>query len=124
MNGETFLNESNVSITKTMARIGETSYPINGIGSISVVAGEDKGMGFWAVAVICGVIGLFSLPSGFGVVMVLVAGILVVAALNQKKEFHLVFRTASGDTQALTSEDRSYLERVKNAVEQAVAARR
>ena len=58
-----------------------------------------------------------------GLILILGAALAGYLGYKFEPERHLILRTSSGDTQALTTKDPAFLERVKDAVEQAVAAR-
>ncbi|WOF75231.1 DUF6232 family protein [Parvibaculaceae bacterium PLY_AMNH_Bact1] len=126
MDDETIFQQGSISVTKTMATISGTSYPINGIGSISIVKEESKSVFFWIVVVVLALFGWSLLSAGevlVGLVTLGIASGIGWLLYSAQPKHHLVIRTASGDTQALTSKDMVHLGKVKSAIEQAVAAR-
>lgn len=120
-------NALGVVISPTLARFGNATYPINGIGSVRV--DPPRRQGLIAGAVIIGGLGLLSISgdkstestSALGVIMFLVAIACLIRAFNIP--YRLMLRTASGDQQAFVSKKREELEKMKQAIEKAVVQR-
>lgn len=115
--------DSNVQITKTLVRIGQKSYPINGIGSVDIKKPDNEsafGMAILAfgAAVVAGYNGAEP-----GVIGLLIVVAVIALIVGYGKPSFLVLRTASGDQQALSSKKAEYLLKVKSAIETAVAMR-
>ena len=124
MDEEAIFSQGTVSVTKTLVRIGATSYPVNGIGSVLV---KPRQVQWKAIigAVIAAFIGLSMMSSKDGGVVGVVA-LLIAAALAYyafTRPDILVLRTASGDQDALASTDKDLMHKVKAAIEVAVAKR-
>jgi len=121
MGEELFYHQGNVEISKTLARFGGVTYPINGIGSVLIVPPNRTGAIVLAVmAAAIFVVSLNNNNSGLGIGAVVVG--LVAAALAFRMPFKLVLRTASGDQQA-TVGDIATLSAIKAGIERAVIAR-
>ena len=128
MDDEIIFNEGSVMITKTLARFGDTSYPVNGIGSVSIDPPRRGLVIFLAIA-----LGLFILLIFAGgadhlrdtmpilMPMIFLDVLLVLAAAS--RPYRLKLRTASGDQTAMTATSTTNLQRIKVAIEQAVAKR-
>jgi hypothetical protein len=121
MEDEIVFRAGDIEITKTLARFGSTTYPINGIGSVHI----EKGNLLGPIAV-SAVLLFFGLAEGWPKEtwqwVCAALGVLIgLAAFNWPAK--LMLRTASGDQQALESVDMAHLQTVKNAIERAVTMR-
>ena len=121
MSDELF-SQGSVRVTRTMAYLGGTSYPINGITAVFVAR---KGVNVIAVigAVILGLMGLGAIAGQAvtGLVLLAIAGALVYWAFQ--RPFRLMIRTAAGDSQGLEDKSLEFIESVRLAIESAVAQR-
>ena len=131
MEDEAVYKAGDVVITKTLARFGSTSYPINGIGSVSIAENSKRGGRVFG-AIICGILTFISFGSfnsadpgpgvTFGVIFTALTAMFVFGAFAGP-DFSLMLRTASGDAQALKSKDGGEVQRIKDAIERAVSLR-
>lgn len=121
MSDELF-SQGNVRVTRTMAYLGGTSYPINGITAV-FVAQKDVNVKAIIGAIILGFIGLGALASEAvtGLIFLAIAGALVYFAFQ--RPFRLMIRTAAGDSQGLEDKSVEFIESVRRAIESAVAQR-
>jgi hypothetical protein len=121
MSDELF-SQGDVRVTKTMAYLGGTSYPINGITAVFVA---QKKISVKAIigGVVLGFFGLGILVESvlFGVVLLAVAVCLFYLAFY--RPYRLMIRTAAGDTQALEGMNKEFIDSVRLAIESAVAQR-
>lgn len=121
---EVILEQAGVIVTKTLVRIGNKSYPVNGIVSVFV---RNVGVLWWAaiVGAIAVLIGVNSSGSVQGYQNLLaglvIGGGLIIYALTRPSV--LVLKTAGGDVDALVTRDKAFLNDVKLAIEEAVAKR-
>ena len=124
MNEETVFSQGDVNVTKTLVRIGATSYPVNGIGSVLVKPRELHWKAL-AGAIVAALIGFSAIGSkdggAAGAAALVVAVALAFYAFTRPDT--LVLRTASGDQDALSSRDKDLMNKVKSAIEVAVAKR-
>jgi Family of unknown function (DUF6232) len=124
MNEEAIFSQGDFNFTKTLVRIGATSYPVNGIGSVLVKPREIQWKAL-AAAVVAALIGFSAVGSkdgaAIGLVALAVAAALAFFAFSRPDT--LVLRTASGDQDALASRDKDLMNKVKAAIEVAVAKR-
>lgn len=124
MQEESIFAQGEVSVTKTLVKIGSTSYPVNGIGSVLVRPRSIswKALAAGAVAALVGVSAMGQKDGiAVGLVLLAVAAALIWYALTRPDV--LVLRTSSGDQDALFSTDKDLMNRVKAAIETAVAKR-
>jgi Family of unknown function (DUF6232) len=121
MNEESIFSLGEVNVTTTLVRIGPTSYPVNGIGSVSVKPRKIK----WKAAIVAALIGFVMIGSkdgaAAGAVVLTIATALAIYALTRPDI--LVLRTASGDQDALASRDKDLMNKLKAAIEVAVTKR-
>jgi hypothetical protein len=121
---EVIFQQGSVSVTKTLVRIGNKSYPVNGIVSVFV---RNVGVVWWAaiVGAIAILIGISNAGGGQGsqnfIVGLVIGGGLIVYALTRPSV--LVLKTAGGDVDALVTRDKAFLNDVKGAIEEAVSKR-
>ena len=123
MDDEAVYQSADVTITRTMARFGDTSYPIGGIGSIRIEQKANETMAGWGVLLVLIGIALLAWSGSLAAAaFTLVLGIvLIVAAFKQPHT--LMLRTASGDFQAYEARDVEQLNKIKSALERAVQLR-
>ena len=124
MTDDILFQNGSVVVTKTLARVGGVSYPINGIGSVLVAAPQRAGLIVFTC--VCVLLGLSSavdwnVTKNFSIGCLVFAAVLALVAYQ--RPFRLQIRTASGDQNVLESTDRNKLEKIKSAIEQAVVNR-
>lgn len=118
---EVLLSEHDVVVTKTLVKVAETSYPMNGIGSVRIMEPSRAVLCLVAGAFVW--IGIWLAQDRFLVGVACWAIAAVIVWIVAKMESALVLRTASGDQKALLSRDEHFLRRVQAAIEQGVAQR-
>jgi len=124
MSEEVIFQQGSVIVTKTLVRIGNKSYPVNGIVSVFV---RNVGIVWWAaiVGAVAVLIGLANSSGASGtqnmVAGLVIGGGLIVYALTRPSV--LVLKTAGGDVDALVTRDKAFLNDIKTAIEEAVAKR-
>jgi Family of unknown function (DUF6232) len=120
---EIVYNAGNIIISKTLARFGGVTYPVNGIGSVYVA--KPKRIGLIIFGLIMGAVGLALLRDdkvqGGGIVFIGIGVVLIIVAIT--KAHRLMLRTASGDQQAYESRSAKELLQIKAAIERAVMLR-
>jgi ABC-type bacteriocin/lantibiotic exporter with double-glycine peptidase domain len=126
----TRLSPQDVVINRTMAKFGNTSYPITAISSVSAQHRESVNRTFVSIGLVLIIvvlmIGYFEWASW--ILVGIAGGIIVVITIILSSAFPirtatLVLTTASGETQALTSRDIAGVEQVKLLIEDAFTAR-
>ena len=122
MSEEVIFRQGNIEVSKTMAKFGNVTYPIAGIGSVFVAA--PSRVGLYVAAAVAVLIGFWigaDAGAGAAIVGLIVGGVLALIAYNLK--YRLMLRTASGDQQALESRTEQLVVDVKTAIERAVVLR-
>ncbi|SEK65149.1 hypothetical protein SAMN04487787_1037 [Kosakonia sacchari] len=118
-----FYNNGNVSITNSRFMVGSTTYAMNGVTSVK--RGQTKPSKVAPVILaIIGLIMLFAAATlmfkGIGILLVVIA----VAWFKSIKPEYIVFlNSASGESQALSSTDRKYIDDVIKSLNDAIIHR-
>jgi hypothetical protein len=115
---EIVYQSGSIVISKTLARFGETSYPINGIGSVFIAA--PNRLPYFLAAIFVAVAGVWIGDQGIWLGFAI--GLLVALAAFGRM-YVLILRTASGDQQAMRSCTAKSVSDVKDAIERAVIQR-
>ena len=120
MEEKTFFDTGNVRVTNSRFIVDGQTYAMNGVTSVKQAVRHPSRGG----PVVCALIGLFLLVTGAAVVFGL---ILVAAALlwgfKQRSVWIVVLNSSSGEAQALTSQDRSYIDGVIGALNESIVHR-
>jgi hypothetical protein len=121
MEEKVFFSHNGVSVSNARFIVHGQTYAMNGVTSVKQAVKEPSRLG----PVILGVIGLIALLNGgngiiFGVALLAAT---VLWWMRQKPEWIVVLNSSSGETQALTSEDRSYISGVIEALNQSIIHR-
>jgi len=115
----TFFQYEDVKVTNSRFIVGSQTFALSNITSVK--ASEQTPNRFWPIALgILGALCAMGTARELGVVLLVVAG---VWWFVQKAKFHVRLTTAGGETTALTSIQRDYIERVVQALNEAIVAR-
>lgn len=119
-----FLHESGITVTNARFIVKSQTYVLSGITSVKQAIDPARR----GVAILSGVVGglvLFARYTNiFAIVFGVVAmGLAVVLWKANKDHHHVVLRTSSGESLAVTSTDRAFIHRVIEALNAAIAAR-
>jgi len=126
---DAILHTGNVQVTKTIVRVGNTTYPVNGIGSVPVMRPDQRkkfavisAMVLWMLAVI---VQVSNRPITELLTMLIIPTFVTMGMIVWIKSVKsvLFLRTASGDIQAVLSPDIHFLRSVQDAIEEAVSQR-
>jgi hypothetical protein len=118
---EVILALDTVVITRTLAKFKSQTFPINGIGSVTLLPPKRAGMIIFGSILALLAIGAFSGgTAGGGMFFLIFAG--VVFAIAFSRNHGLFIKTASGDVRAMEG-DEKVLETVKQAIERAATMR-
>jgi hypothetical protein len=116
------LRLGDVVVTTTLAKFPSQTFPINGIGSVTITAprygGWIMGAALFGVLAIC-VSGTGGI-SAFGLFLFILAGLFIFIGFSKKSG--LIIRTASGDARAMEGDGKT-LDAIKRAIEQAATIR-
>lgn len=121
MEEKMFFDQNGVSVSNARFIVQGQTYAMNGVTSVKQAAKHPSRLG----PIILGIVGLIALFNGSSGVLWGVA-ILAVAVfwwVKQKSEWSVVLNSSSGETQALTSTDRPYIDGVINALNQSIIHR-
>ena len=116
---EVLFQSGDIIVTRSVAKFGNSTYPIANIGSV-IVADEASGASGWVLLLGVGVAIWIGIATHWAVGIAVAIGALVVAARipGTKK---MTLKTSSGDVTALQSKDIHLVESVRNAIEHAFA---
>ena len=119
---DVIMSRDNIQVTRTMARFGNTTYPVASIGAVSVEDDRSSLIGLGVITMIGGVIALIAGNRG-GAIAVIVIGAGLFLAGKRSSGLKLMLRTSSGNQQAFASTDKKFVQELKQAIETAVAQR-
>lgn len=114
----TFFDIGDVKVTNARFMSGTQTYAMTNVTSVKPFVEAPKR--FWLIVMV--IVGLLVMTNNVAVgllIAALAAGFLYL----QKTKYHLVLSTASGETKALWTHDRSYLDGIINALNQAIIHR-
>lgn len=118
-----FFRRENVSVTNARFMVGSKTYAMNGVTSVK--KGEKtKSKIIPILFVLTGVLLFFSTP---GITARILASALVIIGVFAykaiKPEYSVVLNSASGESQALTSQHEKYIDMVIDALNQSIVHR-
>ncbi|SHL63346.1 DUF6232 family protein [Rhodanobacter sp. OK091] len=119
MEEKMFFNQEGVSVSNARFIVNGQTYAMNGVTSVKQAVRHPSRLGS-VVAGVIGLIVLFSGAIGWGLVFLAAAIIWWVA---QKTEWIVVLQSSSGETKALTSKERSFIEGVVTALNESIVHR-
>ncbi|WP_330985536.1 MULTISPECIES: DUF6232 family protein [Enterobacterales] len=126
MEEKEFYRNGNVSITNARFLVGSTTYAMNGVTSVKRGQTDPSKMGPIIMAII-GVIMVFVaasiLAKLFGVAIAVIAVIAVVWFRAIKPDYMVYLNSASGESQALASKNKHYIDDVINSLNNAIVHR-
>jgi ABC-type siderophore export system fused ATPase/permease subunit len=114
-----FFEEDDVSVSNSRFIVNGQTFAMGNVTSVKTGVEEAKKGG----AIVIGIIGLLLLFSGKALlvsIIIIGVGILVFNAAQDK--YSVVLSTSSGENQALTSGDKSYIEKVVVALNDAIVS--
>ena len=120
MEEKIFLDAGNISVSNSRFIVDGQTYAIDNVTSVKTgVEQANKGTG-----ILIGLIGIFVLfsakPFLWGLVILMFATLALIGARNK---YSVVISTSSGENQALTSEDKTQIEQVVSALNEAIVSR-
>lgn len=116
---EILFQSGDITVTRSLAKFGNSTYPIANIGSV-IVADEVSGVAGWVILIGIGVAIWIGIATHWvaGIAVAIGAFVLAGRIPGSKK---LTLKTSSGDVTALQSKDTQLVESVRSAIEQAFA---
>ncbi len=119
MDEKTFFEYEDVRVTNSRFMVGSQTFALGNITSVK--ASEQSPNRLWPVGfAVVGVICLIAQAVPAGIFFLAVGGIWW---FLQKSNFHVLLTTAGGETTALTSKQREYIQKVVQALNDAIVAR-
>lgn len=118
-----FFNDGKVSVSSARFRVGASTYAMQGVTSVK--RGQKDANKFPAI-LMC-VIGIFMLIGAEGLsfkaigIVLMILGVYLFRKL--KPEFSVYLNSASGESQALQSKDKHYIDKVIDALNQSIVHR-
>jgi hypothetical protein len=118
---KTFFQYEDVTVTNARFMVASQTFAMNNITSVKASRQDPKRL--WPIVLI--VIGvLFAVAGSANVgIGLVIGGVSVVWLLMQKTMYHVMLTTAGGETSALSSKQREYIEKVVQALNEAIVAR-
>lgn len=116
-----FLNEKNIRVSNSRLVLPAQTYAMSGITSVET--GLEKPSKLYPIILI--IIGVLALSTGMSGFIIGAIFIAIGAAwiYKLKDTFHMFLHTASGKTQALSSQDEAWIKQVVKAVNEAIIHR-
>jgi hypothetical protein len=119
MEEKIFFNQGGVSVSNARFIVHGQTYAMNGVTSVKQAARHPSRFGP-VVAGIIGLIVLFNGAIGWGLAFLAAAVIWWVA---EKSQWIVVLQSASGETKALTSTEKTFIDGVINALNESIVYR-
>lgn len=120
---KTYLNQGNVVVTNTRVVIGGKTYAMTNVTSVSM-AKQSSSILPPVIAITVGVIIAAIVGGTFGNIIA-VASIIggLVLLFTRKPNYVVKIGSASGESDALISNDQDYVQKIVNALNQAIVSR-
>ena len=120
MEEKIFFNQGSVSVTNARFIVDGQTYAMNGVTSVKQVVRHPSRLG----PAVFGLIALLILIGGGSAIVGLVLiAIALLWGFNQKSDWIVVLNSSSGEAQALTSKDKTYINSVIHAVNESIIHR-
>ena len=126
---EQIYSDSVVSITTARVIVSGTTYALRNITSVKTTKTPAKqGCAIMflllGILLLIGSVGAFSSGAGTGMTVLLVAGCIVAIAIVWiracRPTYHVVIASASGEVQALSSQERDYVDKIVGSINDAI----
>lgn len=118
-----FYRNNHVSITNSRFMVGSTTYAMNGVTSVKRGQTKPSKVG----PVILAIVGVLMVLAATTLMIKAVGAVLVVIAIawfkSIKPKFIVFLNSSSGECQALSSTDKTYIDDVINSLNQAIVHR-
>jgi hypothetical protein len=119
---QTFLNEGGMQVTNARFIAKGRTYPVNGITSVSLYEIKPR-RGAVVACVVISLIAFFQ-SSNFGVMAgLLFLAFAIVGWFANPPTYSVRLMTASGESDAFTAKDRDQVQRIVQALNEAIVAR-
>ena len=118
MEEKEFFRYEDVAVTNSRFIVASQTFAMSNITSVKVFTDAPSRIG----PIVCGAIGILALAGAPAFGLLLLAGA-VAWWFWQKTYYHVALTTAGGETKALTSTQRNYIEKVVRALNDAIVHR-
>jgi Family of unknown function (DUF6232) len=120
---QTFLNESGIQVTNARFIAKGRTYAVNGITSVSLYENKPRRI----VAIVCAGIAGYAFLQGSSSGALIIGLIFLASAIADwfmnRQTYSVRLMTASGESDAFTAKDRSQVERIVQALNEAIVCR-
>jgi hypothetical protein len=120
MQEQTFFEYEDVKVTNARFVTGGQTYAMQNITSVKTKEDGPAGLGWgiilWVAAAVC----LWNKAWGWAAILAIVGALLM---WKSKATYHIILTTASGEASALKTHQKEYLQKVVEALNQAIIAR-
>lgn len=116
---DALFQSGNITITRSVAKFGNSTYPIANIGSVTIESESRTIAGLLVMVAIGG--GIWSGISAGWIAGLAFFGVAIFLAMKVPDKRKLTLKTSSGDVTALSSSDVKLVENVREAIESAFA---
>jgi hypothetical protein len=113
-----FMDEKGVTVTNARVIVPGQTFAMSGVTSVKVAQEKPKRTG----PVILIVLGIF-LCFGYLIGGIILLSIGVAWFIMQKTQYYVGLQTSSGEAKAFISTDRMWIEKIVNAINEAIIAR-
>jgi len=118
MDERTFFEYEGVKVTNARFVVDGQTFAMSNVTSVNPITESPRR--FWGILVLLvGIVALFQNPF-FGVPVVALA---VYFLYKQRPVYHVMLRTSGGETKALTTHQKNYLDKVVSALNDAIIHR-
>ncbi|WP_421217954.1 DUF6232 family protein [Aeromonas enteropelogenes] len=119
MENSIIFNENGVSVSNTRFVVDDQTYAINTVTSVKFETIEPKRI-FASLLTFAGIIAFFVSTPIFALSLLALS---LFFGIKAKKEYAVVLNTSSGESKALVSKDKKYIENVILAINKAIVNR-
>ncbi len=116
---KTFFQYEDVSVTNSRFMVAAQTFAMSNITSVKASKNVPNRVG----PILLIIVGVLFLANGATAPGVIIGGAGVAWLLLQKTMYHVMLTTAGGETSALSSKQRDYIEKVVQALNEAIVAR-
>ena len=122
MDEQVFFDQDGVSVSNARFIVNGQTYAMSAVTSVKQTVKEPSRVGVVIVAVVGLLICLIGNAAAI-VIGLFTFALAIFVGATQKSEYIVVLSTSSGESQALTSDDSSYVESVVSALNQSIIHR-
>jgi len=117
-NEKIFFKDTNVLITQSRVVIFNKTYSLRNISSVNMLVKHKTVTKFFSLSLlIIGLMGIFNEVYGLGIISI---GISAILFFFMKDEFIVRISSNSGENNALVSKNKDYIQKVVNAINEAI----